>query len=188
MPSNHLILYHPLLLLPSIFPSIAVFSKSWLFASGGQSIGASASASVLPVNIQGWFPLRLAGLISLQSKGLWRVFSNTTGKHLLRKIWKRNYSKIIADQKSALKIPRFPHSLSVHSHPSTVLGVIRIIFRSFFLPLSAHAVWAPAKGQVPALGLLSVWRMGQITDPKHILKKKKKLNNQNNLFFNFIYS
>ena len=78
MPSNHLILCHPLLLLPSIFPSIRVFSVSLLFASGSQSIGASASAAVLPMNIQGWFPLGLTGLISLQSKGLSRVFSSTT--------------------------------------------------------------------------------------------------------------
>ena len=55
MPSNHLILYHPLVLLPSIFPSIRDFLMSQLFASGGQSIG--ASASVLPMNIQDWFPL-----------------------------------------------------------------------------------------------------------------------------------
>ena len=54
------------------------FPMSWLFASGSQSIGASASTSVLPMNIQDWFPLRLTGLISLQSKGLSRVFSNTT--------------------------------------------------------------------------------------------------------------
>ena len=53
MPSNHLILCHPLLLLPSIFPSIRVFPMSWLFTSGGLSIGTSASASVLPMNIQG---------------------------------------------------------------------------------------------------------------------------------------
>ena len=51
---------------------------SRLFASGGQSIGASASASVLPMNIQDWFPLGLTGLISLKSKGLSKVFSNTT--------------------------------------------------------------------------------------------------------------
>ena len=51
---------------------------SQCFASGGQSIGISASASVLPMNIQDWFPLRLSGLISLQFKGLSRVFSNTT--------------------------------------------------------------------------------------------------------------
>ena len=58
------------------FPASRSFPKSWLFASGGQNI--EASASVLPMNIQGWFPLGLAGLISLQSKGLSRVFSNTT--------------------------------------------------------------------------------------------------------------
>ena len=54
------------------------FLMSRLFESGGQSIGSSASASVLPMNIQGWFPLGLTGLISLQSKGLSRVFSSTT--------------------------------------------------------------------------------------------------------------
>ena len=54
------------------------FPMSQLFASGSQSIRASASASVLPVNVQDWFPLELTGLISLQSKGLSRVFSNTT--------------------------------------------------------------------------------------------------------------
>jgi len=69
MPSNHLVLCCPLLLLPSIFPSIRVFSNEWLFASGGQSIGASAPASVLPMNIQGWFPLGWTGWISLQSNG-----------------------------------------------------------------------------------------------------------------------
>ena len=77
MPSNHLILCHPLVL-PSIFPSIRVFPMSQLFASDGQSIGASASASVLPMNIQDWFPLGLTDWISLLSKGLLRVFSNTT--------------------------------------------------------------------------------------------------------------
>ena len=68
MPSNHLILCCPLLLLPSIFPSIRVLSQ--LFTWGGQSIGVSASTSVPPVNTQDWFPLRWTGWISLQSKGL----------------------------------------------------------------------------------------------------------------------
>ena len=77
MASNHLILCRPLLLLPSIFPSIRSFPMSRLLALGGQSIGASASVSVLPMNSQGWFPLGLTGLISLQSKGLSRVFSST---------------------------------------------------------------------------------------------------------------
>ena len=75
---NHLILCCPLLLLPSIFPSIWSFPVSWLFASGGQSIEVSASAIVLPTNIQSWFPLELTGLISLKSKGLSRTFSSTT--------------------------------------------------------------------------------------------------------------
>ena len=78
MPSSHLILCHPLLLLPPIPPSIRVFSMSQLFAWGGQSIGVSASASVLPMNTQDWSPSGWTGWISLQSKGLSRVFSNTT--------------------------------------------------------------------------------------------------------------
>ena len=78
MPSNHLILYHPLLLLPSIFPSIRGFSNESAFRISGQSIGVSASASVLPMNAQDWCPLEWTGWISLQSKGLSRVFSNTT--------------------------------------------------------------------------------------------------------------
>ena len=77
MSFNHLILYCPFFLLFSIFRSIKVFSKSWLFASGGQSIRAPASEQLLPMNIQDWLPLGLTGWISLQSKGLLRVFSNT---------------------------------------------------------------------------------------------------------------
>ena len=128
MPSNHFILCRPLLLLPSIFPSIRVFSNESFLASGGnplqcsclenprdggtwwavisgvaqsqtrlkwlssssssssssQSIGASASTSVLPMNIQGWFPLGWTSWISLQSKGLSRVFSSTT-------VWKHQF-------------------------------------------------------------------------------------------------
>ena len=60
------------------FPASGYFPMSQLFPSGGQDIGASASASVFPMNIQGWFPLGLTGLISVLSKGLARVFSNTT--------------------------------------------------------------------------------------------------------------
>ena len=79
MPSSHLILWHPLILLLLIFPSIRDFSMSHLLASDDQNTGASASASVLPVNIQDWFPfLGLTGLISLLSKGLWGIFSNTS--------------------------------------------------------------------------------------------------------------
>ena len=60
------------------FPASGFWPMSQFFTSGGQSIGAYASSSVLPMNIQDWFPLGLTDLISLQSKGLSRVFSNTT--------------------------------------------------------------------------------------------------------------
>ena len=78
MSSNHLILCHPLLLPPSIFSSIRVFSVESVLRIRWPKIGASASVSVLPMNTQGWFPLGLTGLTSLKSKGLSRVFSNTT--------------------------------------------------------------------------------------------------------------
>ena len=68
------------------FPASGSFPMSWPLASGGQSTGASGSASVLPMNIQGWFPLGLTGLISLQSKGVSRVFSSTTSP-----VWKHQF-------------------------------------------------------------------------------------------------
>ena len=84
MPSNHLILCHPLLLLPLIFPSIRVFSNESALCIRGQGAGSSASASVLSMNIQSWFPLGLTGLTSLPSKELSRIFSNTT-------VWKHQF-------------------------------------------------------------------------------------------------
>ena len=66
------------------FPASRYFPVSQLFSLGGQSIRASASVSVLPINIQGWFPLGLTGLISLQSEGLSRPFSSTT-------VWKHQF-------------------------------------------------------------------------------------------------
>ena len=78
MPSKHLILCGPLLLLSSIFPSIRVFSNESVLRIRWPKYCSSASASVLPMNIQNWFPLGWTGLISLQSKGLSGVFSNTT--------------------------------------------------------------------------------------------------------------
>ena len=86
MPSNNLILCCALFLLSLIFPSIRVFSSESLFTSGGQNIG--ASASVLPMNIQDWFPLVLTGFISLQSKGLSRVFSSTTVHSKASVLWR----------------------------------------------------------------------------------------------------
>ena len=78
MPSNDLIPCHPLLLLPQSLPASRSFQVSQLFTSGGQSIGLPASASILPMNTQNWSPLGGTGWTSLQSKGLSRVFSNTT--------------------------------------------------------------------------------------------------------------
>ena len=84
MLSYHLILCRALILLPHSFPASGSFPMNELFTSGGQIIEASTSALVLPVNIQGWFPLGLTGLISMLPKGLSRVFSSTTvGKHQL---------------------------------------------------------------------------------------------------------
>ena len=84
MLSNHLILYCHLLFCLQSFPASGSFPMSWLFTSRGQSIGTSASAPDLPVNIQGWFHLRLTDLISSKSKEFSRVFSSTT-------IWKHQF-------------------------------------------------------------------------------------------------
>ena len=73
------------------FPASGSFPISQLSTSGGQSIGAPASASVLPMNIQGWFPWGLTSLISLQLKGLSRVFSST-------RVWKHGFFSIICVQ------------------------------------------------------------------------------------------
>ena len=82
MLSNHLILCGSLLPLLQSFLASECFPVSWLFASGGQSIGSLAVA--LPMNIQDWFPSGLTDLISLQSRGLSRIFSSTT-------IWKHQF-------------------------------------------------------------------------------------------------
>ena len=80
MPSSHLILYRPLLLMPPIPSSIRVFSNESAFTWGGQSIGISASTSVLPMNIHNLFPLEWTGCISLQSKGLKSLLQHYSSK------------------------------------------------------------------------------------------------------------
>ena len=84
MPSDHLILCHLFSFCLQSFPAWGSSPTSWLFASRSQSIGAPTSGSVLPMSIQGWFPLGLTGFISLLSKGLSRVFFSTT-------IWKHQF-------------------------------------------------------------------------------------------------
>ena len=102
MPSSHLILCCPLFLLPSIFPSIGSFQMSQLFTWGGQSTGVSASTSIRPMNTQDESPLEWTGWISLQSKGLSRVFSNTAE-------YSQEYSPTSSLQCSAFFIVQLSH-------------------------------------------------------------------------------
>ena len=126
MPANNFIHCHPFLLLPSIFPNM-VFSNALFFCStGGQSIRASASASVLTVNIPDWFPLGLTGSISLQSKGRSRVFSSSL-------IWKHQFFRA---QPSLCPTLTFVcdywknHSLTIPSLPRlyTIIVIIKLYF------------------------------------------------------------
>ena len=92
------------------FPVLESFSMSWLFPSGGQSI--VASASILPMSVHGWFPVRLTSLISLLSKGLWKVFSSTTiQKHqffgTLPFLWSISQTGMIIGKTIALTIRTF---------------------------------------------------------------------------------
>ena len=117
MLSNHLILCHPLLLCLQSFPASGSFLMSQLFTSAGQSIGVSTSASVLPVNIKGWVPLGLTGLISLQSKGLSRFFFNTSV------LFKRAFSSVQFSH-SVVSDSLRPHELQHRRrqwHPTPVL-------------------------------------------------------------------
>ena len=112
MLSNHLILCHPVLLFSFLiyflfsfclqsFPASGSFSMSWLFVSGGWSTGALASASVLPMNIQAWFRLRLTRLISLLSKGLSGVLSGTT-------VWRHQFFGILPSLQSSFHTCMWP--------------------------------------------------------------------------------
>ena len=96
MPSNHFIHCHSLLLISQASPAVRSFPVNQLFASGGHGIGALMSASLFPMTTQAWFPLGLTGWISLQSKGLSRVFSNTTVQkhqffHTQRSLWSNSH-------------------------------------------------------------------------------------------------
>ena len=116
MPSNHLILCYPFFC-PQFFPASGSFPMSWLFPSGGQSIG--ASASVLSMNIQGSFPLGLTGSISLQSKGLssLRVFSSTT-------VWKQFLG-------AQLSLWSSSHIHTSHVHTKLLKKTIALTIRTF---------------------------------------------------------
>ena len=111
-PSSHLILCRPFSSCPQSLPASESFPMSQLFTWGGQSNGVSALASVLPKNIQGWSPLEWTGCISLQSKGLSRVFSNTTvQKH-----------QLFSDQLSSLII----REMQIKTMMRTLLTLVRM--------------------------------------------------------------
>ena len=149
MPPNHLILCC-FLFLPSIFPSIRSLPLSQFFASGGQSIGVSVSASVLPMNVQDWFPFGCTGWISLQSKGLSRVFSNTTvqknqffGTQL--SLWSNSHIHTwLLEKTSASQFSRsvasdslWPHGLQ-HTRPPCLSPAPRVYSNSCPLSLWYH--------------------------------------------------
>ena len=114
---------------PALNPSQS-FPVSWLFTSGGQSIGASTSASVLLMNIQGWFLLGLTGLIFLQSKGLSRVFSSTT-------IWKHQF---FSTQTSLWSNSHIQTRLTGKTTALTIWTFVRKVISLLFNMLSRFAV------------------------------------------------
>ena len=150
---------HPLLL-PSIFPASGSFPMSRLFPSSGQNIG--TSASVFPMNIQGWFPLGITGLITLLSKGVWRVFSNTSLK-----------ASIL--QHSAFFIVQLSHSYmttgkNIALNIWTFVGkVMSLLFNALyrfiiaFLPKSKHLLisWL----QSPSIVILEPKKIKYVTVP-----------------------
>ena len=153
MSSNHLILCRPLLLLPSILPRIRVFSNE----SGDQGIGVSTSASALQMNILGWFPLRLTGLISFQSRGLSRVFSSTTvGKHQFFRaqpsLWSNSHLYMTTGKTIGLTMWIFVSKVMF------LLLNILSIFVIVFLPRSKH--------------LLISW----LQSPSAVILETKKIN------------
>ena len=130
----------PFFFCPHSFPASGSFPMSQ-FSSGGQSIGASTSESILPMNIQGWFPSRLTGLVSLLSKGLSRVFSNTA-------IWKNQFSGAQPSvwsnthyQQSLHDYWKNPIALTIWAFAGKVMSLLFNTLSRFviaFLPRSKH--------------------------------------------------
>ena len=129
---------------PQSFPAAGSFPKSQFFTSGGQSIGVSASASVLPMYIQGWCPLRLTGLISLQSKGLSRVFSSTT-------IWKHWF---FGTQHSLLS------SAPIHECWKMIENLIELnlsVIQCFMSASNLYHVWKVVRREVSKIRLKRIF-------------------------------
>ena len=146
----------PLSSCPQSFPASGTFPMSQLFASGGQSIGASASSSVLPMNIQGWFPLGLTGLIFLMPKGLSRVFSTKCSGASQIVCWKLNLfssfqtlfssgipftsdvkSIFLGMQAKNIKVILY-NSLFITTHPKQVSTISLTNIYSSFSPLPSY--------------------------------------------------
>ena len=133
----------------------------WLFTSGGQSIGVSASASVLPMNIQGWFPWGLTSLISLQSKGLSRVFSNSTvWKHKFfsaqPSLWSNSHLYMITGKTIALTLWTF-----VGKVVSLLFNMLsRLVMEKAMAPhsstLACKISWMEKPGRLQSMGSLRV--------------------------------
>ena len=116
MPCSHLIFWHPLLLLPSIFSASGTLPMSQLFPSDDQNTGVSASALIFPMSIQGWFPLQLPGLISLLSSGLSGVFSSTT-------VWRHQFFSILPS------FPSSPHNRYMNTGKTIALTILTFVGR-----------------------------------------------------------
>ena len=136
MPSNYLILYHHLLLNHWCFPASGTFLMSQLFTSVGQSIGASASVSVLLMHIQGWSSLGLTGLISLQSKGLLRAFCNTTvQKHQNSFVLSLLYSQTLTPKHNYWR----NHSWTMQTFVGKAMSLIFNTLSSFIIAIHSRS-------------------------------------------------
>ena len=140
------------------FPASGSFPVSWFFTSGGQSIGASASTSALPMNIQGWFPLGLTGLISLLSKRLSRVFSSTTVQKLQFLGIQLFYGPTITSVHDYLKNHSFDYidfcqqsDVSGFNTPSRL-----VIMATHSNTLAWKIPWMEGPGRLQSMGLLGV--------------------------------
>ena len=129
------------------FPASGSFPMSRLFTSGGQSIGASALASVLPMTLQGWFPLGLTGLISLQSKGLSRIFSITTVEIINSSVLSLLYGPALKSIHGTGKIIALTIQTFVGKVISLLFNMLSRFFMAF-LPRSKHLfiswLWTPS--------------------------------------------
>ena len=150
MLSKHLILYQPLSSCPQYFPALGSFPMNQFFASGGQIIGASASASVL--NIQGWFPLGLTGLISILSKRLSKVFSNITIRNINSLALSLFYSPTLTSIHDCWENHSFDYTLS-----AILLTILWLYFVSKVMSLLLNVLSRFVIAFLPRSKLLISW-------------------------------